>query len=216
MHRKIKWLKWFVLAFAMGFFLPRSYSGELFLADTSSYDSYESSDAALVAYHLNVNTIVNLFLENLFKSETIEVSYPPDDSKCGEMGSNLSTYCLAFLLNEEFVQYDIYLASHKNDLNVDERNEDEESDGGPLTIEEALDKATEQRRTFEDQAMLAEQAMDLTLAIYNQVQVIYPVHTELNTMIKNLENYRSNLAKIRDVVSGYPSKFNGASTVQCK
>ena len=99
---------------------------------------------------------------------------------------------------------------------MDEENEDEESDTGPLTISEALDKATEQRTTFEDQEVLAEQALDLTLAIYNQVQVVYPVHTELSILISNLENYRSNLAKIRDVIEFYPSKFNGASTAQCK
>ena len=216
MYYKVKWFKWFVLAFAMGFFLPKTYDGELFLASTSTYDQYETASAALVAYHLNANTIVNVFLENLFEAETIEVSYPPEDSVCGEIGSNLSTYCLAVLLNEELVQYQIYLTAHKDELNVDEANEDEESDTGPLTIREALDKATEQRTTFEDQEVLAEQALDLTLAIYNQVQVVYPVHTELNTLISNLENYRSNLAKIRDVIELYPSKFNGASTAQCK
>ena len=215
MHYKVKWFKWFVLAFAIGFFIPKN-SADLFLASTSTYDKYETAGDALLNYHIKVNDTVNIFLKNLFEAKTIEVSYPSEDNKCGEKGSNLSTYCLAVLLNEELIQYHIYLESHKDELNVDEANEDEESDTGPLTIREALDKATEQRTSFEDQEELAEQALDLTLAIYNQVQVVYPVHTELSILISNLENYRSNLAKIRDVIEFYPSKFNGASTAQCK
>lgn len=217
MHYSVKWL---LLAFVAGFILPRAY-GDFGLASStdasSDYDEYETVDEALKAYHLATNTITNYYLENLMNEDAAQngyVNFPPEDGTCEAMGSNVSTYCLAVILNDNLVEFEKYLLSHKNELDTSTSNTEDEA--APVTLDEALQQATEQRRTFEDQKEAAEDALDLTLAIYNQVQVVYPIHKELLTTISDLEDYRSNLAAIRDIIEKYPSKFNGASTAQCK
>lgn len=184
---------------------------------TPVYDSYETIDEAMQAYHITTNEIVNQYLERLLDPDNAQlgyVSYPPDDGECDATGTNVSTYCLAVVLNKNLEQYEIYLSKNKDKLNVS-RNSDG-SDAGTITIDDALQQATEQRRTVEDQMSVSEDALDLTLAIYNQVQIVYPVHSELVTMIGNLEDYRKNLASLRDIIDKYPSKFNNASTASCK
>jgi len=217
MHHSIKW---FVLAFAIGFLVPHSTGGFLLTDATevpSDYDEYATVDLAMQAYHIYNNYVVNWYLDSLLNPDQAQsgyVSYPPEDSECEAFGTNVSSYCLAVILNDNLKQYEIYLAKHKDELAA-QTNADG-TDSGTITLDEALKSATEQRRTFEDQAKVSEDALDLTLALYNQVQIVYPVHKELDTLRSNLEDYLKNLANLRDVIEKYPSKFNGASTAQCK
>lgn len=224
MHHQVKWIKWFALAFVAGFLLPRSY-GLLLSANSLDgiYDDYSNLEEVIKAYHLNANGIVDYYLERLLDPNQAEygyVSYPPDlpdedgapSPDCGE--TNVSTFCLAMALSDNLEEFEKYLQKHQNELDFGTATD---SDGNTLiTLEDALDMASSQRSTVDNQVQLAEETLDLTLAVYNQVQLVYPLHTEMMTLIENLDDYRSNLAEVRNLIEQYPSKFNGASTAQCK
>jgi predicted DNA-binding protein YlxM (UPF0122 family) len=118
------------------------------------------------------------------------------------------------VLNQNLGEFEKYLVSHKSEYNFSEY---EGEDGSSvISLEEAFEAASAQRSTVNDQIVSAENTLDLTLAIYNQVQIVYPVHAELVELIKNMEDYRTKLSKVRDILELYPSKFNGATTAQCK
>lgn len=224
MHTQIKWVKWFALAFVAGLLLPRSY-GPLLSANSLDgiYDDYTNLDEVIKAYHLNSNAIVNYYLERLLDPNQAEygyVSYPPDlpnedgapIPNCSE--NNVSTFCLAVALNENLEDFGKYLQKHQNDVDFGTA---EDGDASTLvTLNDALKMASSQRNTVDAQVQLSEETLDLTLAIYNQVQLVYPLHAEMLTLIENLDDYRSNLAELRNLIERYPSKFNGASTAQCK
>lgn len=207
-----------MLAFLGGFFLPASYGN--FLQASSLQDQetpYDSMvlDEAILSYHTGVNATVNEYLEHLLDANAAEygyVNYPPEDDLCTP--NNFSTYCLAVRLNQELLGFEIYLEKNKdkvNDLLEDERKEE-----GVVSLEDALEAATAQRTAINDQILLARDALDLSLAVYDQVQIVYPVHVQMNALIRNMEEYRDQLAAVRRVVELYPSKFNGASTIQCQ
>jgi len=214
MHKQIKWVKWFVLAFATGALFSYNYgpglSASIFGVDQSStYDGYDM-ETAIEKFHLSANDKVNEFLERLLDPTlTDNVVYPPNDSECTE--ENVSTYCLAVALNENLTQFEIYLQKNQNTFatSLTEGNEG-------ITLDDAFEIAASQRSTVDEQILLAEDTIDLTLAVYNQVQLVYPVHKEMLTLIQNLDDYRGNLADIRNVLELYPAKFNGVSTASCK
>ncbi|MEK9159992.1 MAG: hypothetical protein AAB383_04650 [Patescibacteria group bacterium] len=207
------WVKWFALAFVAGFLLPRTYgpslSASLLGPTSSTFDGMDMTDA-ITEYHLRANQTVDQFLDVLLDPDLSElvVSYPPDDSECT---GNVSTYCLAVSLNNNLEDFAIYLQKNQTSFS-DSLFEDDAA----LSLQDALDTAAHQRSTVDEQVALAEDSIDLTLAVYNQVQLVYPVHKEMLALIQNLDDYRGNLSKIRDVLEEYPSKFNGASTAQCK
>lgn len=213
MYKQIKWVKWFALAFVTGAMFSFNYgpnlSADITGADQSSvYDDYESMADAIRDFHISNNIIVNVFLEKLLDPTlTDQVVYPGDDAECTE---NVSTYCLAVMLNENLVQFEIYLQKNQNTF------KEGLFEDGVVTLDDAFTVAAAQRSTVDEQVLLAEETLDLTLAVYNQVQLVYPVHKEMLNLIQNLDDYRGNLADIRDVLEKYPSKFNGASTAQCK
>lgn len=216
MHSKMKWFKWFVLAFAAGFLLPHTY-GSLLLAsvlDTkSTYDGMTMTDA-IRTYHVANTVIVDeFFLRPLLDPDFATlgyVKYPDPETGCEK---NVSTYCLALALDENLVQFEIYLRKSQDALDFGTAEEGSEQ---PLSLNDALQEATSQRTVVDQQILLAEESIDLTLAVYNQVQLVYPVHSEMLKLIGNLDDYRGNLGEIRDIVEKYPSKFNGASTAQCQ
>lgn len=213
MYKQIKWLKWFALAFVTGALFSFNYgpnlSASITGADQSSiYDDYASMEEAIKAYHLANNVTVNEFLEKLLDPNlTDQVVYPGDDAECTD---NVSTYCLAVVLNTNLVQFEIYLQKNQNKFS------DTLFEDGVISLDDAFTVASSQRSTVDEQVLLSEQTLDLTLAVYNQVQLVYPVHKEMLNLIQNLDDYRGNLADIRNVLEKYPSKFNGASTAQCK
>lgn len=224
MHNKIKVLKWFVLAFVAGFLLPRSY-GPVLTADLlgyqkTQYDGLELEEA-IKAFHLANNEIVNSYLELLLDPDYASlgyVSYPPDledttQPLCDADQKNVSTFCLAVVLNTNLEEFNKYLVKEQDKL--DFTPEDEET-AAPRSLDDALEAASSQRTIVDNQILLAEDTLDLTLAVYNQVQIVYPIHEEMLDLIRNLDDYRGNLAEIRNIIELYPSKFNGASTAQCK
>lgn len=215
-----KYLRFFVLAFAFGLFVPHI-NPALFKADLTDNPYQEISDnstgedaleKALVAYHINTNKIVNDTLALLFDAtiDVSEISMPPSGSNCEE--ENVSTYCLAVKLNDNLVQFEEFVASKKS-VGFDSTSQEFTN---IETLNDAIKVAGQESIVLEDQLAIANDALDLTLAVYNQIQIVYPLHKELRKMLDNLMTYRSNLADIRNLVELFPSKFNGATTTQCK
>jgi hypothetical protein len=214
-----KYYKFFLAAFALGFIVPYSYgSSGLFKADAltenyyAEYSEKYSLEEAIVMYHMLVNTSVNAMLGMLLDDNAAAPGYvamPPSDEECSD--TNVSTYCLAVRLNKELADFEEFAGQKSTELDIS---------GGEYSssqaLEEALSSARTETNTLKDQMAIAADALDLTLAVYNQIQIVYPMHKELEDLIINLQDYNNNLAKIRGIVELYPSKFNGASTIQCK
>lgn len=208
----IQYGRWFILAFLLGVIWPYV-NPDFFKADaTNVYDSYDDLEDVLVAYHLRVNELTNTALEMLMNPDRIKlgyVEYPSDDAGC-DTGKNASTYCLAVAINEELTQFEESLISRANEYNL-------ETDFTEVTtLYTALNEATSQRDLIQEQIDTAEDALDLSLAVYNQIQIVYPLHIELTKFIENLEDYRDNLGDLRRTLSRYPSKFNGVTSMECK
>lgn len=196
----------FGLAFAGGMFLP-NLSGNLKASAIDYSDRKYSLEEAVIAFHTEMNGITNDFIKKLLSRSSPNVSYPDDDSKCAS--DNLSTYCLALKLNMELTTFEKEISGRKDDFK-------EASDSSTYTIEEATQHVAERRNFIEDEINTARETLDLTLATYNEIQNVYPVHRQLVGLIKNLETYRSNLADIRNEIAFYPAKFNDATTIECK
>lgn len=210
-----------MLAFVVGFLFPRTYGPLLtsnsFGVGDSIYDGLTLTEG-VKRFHLENNGIVNVFLEQLLDPDYATlgyVSYPPDLEGSTEPNceDNVSTFCLAVYLNYNLEEFEVFLQKNKDKLNFGTAEDDSSN---PITLEDAFEEASAQRSLVDTQTLLAEDTIDLTLAVYNQVQIVYPVHEEMLALIQNLDDYRGNLASVRDVIEKYPSKFNGASTAQCK
>lgn len=161
----------------------------------------------VIRFHLQVNEITNDFLEILTEEEEPNVNYPASEEECGE--TNVSTFCLASLLNEELTAFEIGLLVHKERFR-------EKEDIGTITLKDAIKQQQVRGSLIESEIVSAVKAVDLTLAVYNEAQLAYPIHREFVRLVSNLEDYRTNLAKIRDSIEIYPSKFNDVLTIQCK
>ncbi len=214
--------RFFLLAFVVGFLFPRLSAGTV-LSSSTDYDKYASMDTLdemIETFHVDMNTTTNEYIKALLASPDPKVLYPASDDGC--TSDNVSTYCLAYVLNEKLVAFETALLERKDDLeeldDLIEAEEGEDSSGVDQldTLSDAIQFANQQALVVDEQMQNAEDALDLTLAVYNQIQIVYPLHVELTDFRKNLEGFRDNLAAVRDAIEGYPSKFNGASTAQCK
>ncbi len=197
----------FTLAFVGGLFLPKIAPNSV-QASTFNYgDTDYSLEEAVIAFHTEMNKTTNTYLKKLVGSTSPNVEYVTDDANCGS--DNVSTYCLAVVLNAELTQFETEISSRKDSFK-------EASDQSTYTLDEAI-KNTADRRNFINQEIIdSRETLELTLATYNEVQNVYPMHKELVSLIKNLETYRSNLADVRSVIEYYPAKFNDATTIECK
>lgn len=206
--------RYFLLAFVLGFLIPRFELGGI-QASASDYDKYskiDSLDEMIETFHKDMNDTTNETIKALLASATPNVLYPASDEDCGT--DNLSTYCLGVRLNAKLLGFEQALLERKDTL---EELKNRVEDVNQLdTLTDAIQFANQQSAVVDEQMSNAEAALDLTLAVYNQIQIVWPLHKELETFRNNLEGFRDNLAKVRDVIEGYPNKFNGASTAQCK
>lgn len=210
--------RFFLLAFFLGFLMPRL-QGSALRADVTAYDSFESLDAMIVTYHEQANSITNKYIEKLLANPKPDVLYPSSTDGCRE--DNLSTYCLAYSLNEELVAFEQALLNRKDTLEdlgaqIEEAGGEDGESTDVFSLEDALSQSIQQNFVIEEQIKAAEDALDLSLAVYNQIQVVYPLHKEMENLHKNLENFNEALALLRSTIDLYPSRFNGATTAQCK
>lgn len=211
MHHKIKQnskvLILFAVTFLLAFFTPSLYADN---AKTSvlEYGSKSTSvEDDVVRFHLEVNKLTNDFLKKLIKEDKPNVDYPLADEECSK--DNVSTFCLASILNEELTSFEIGMLAQKKRFK-------DPSDTRNLSLDDAIKNQSDRSLLIDGEVQSAKKAIDLTLAVYNEAQLAYPVHKELTYMIKNIEEYRDNLSKVRDSVELFPGEFNDASTAQCK
>ena len=167
----------------------------------------KSIEDAIFLYHSNANKTLNEFLERITDEDEPNVELVAYDEDCDE--NNISTFCLAVKLNEDLLHLELYLLTQKDSI-------DSSLLESTTTLDEAITVSAQNQEMIEREVEYAKDTLDLVLAVYNQVEVVLPVHKEFVELIKNLEEYRSNLATIRSSIELYPSKFNGATTLQCK
>lgn len=208
----IQYGRFFLLAFVAGLVLPRVSPAYFQASVSNTYADYSLEDA-LVTYHLRMNELTNTYLERLLDPNAEKlgyVEYPSDASQCDE-GKNVSTYCLAVALNTELTQFEENMSTRAGTFDL------EGGDFNSVTsLQSALQQASSQEAVIQEQVSAAEDALDLNLAVYNQIQTVYPLHVELTKFIQNLEDYRDNLGKLRSSLSAYPALFNGATSTQCQ
>ncbi len=197
--------KWLILAaFVGGILLPKVLGSTL---QTNLFANLDTPEDAIVAYHLKANEITNQFLDGVMNSEDPDVSSVDSESDCGDQ--NFSTFCLAAKLNANLLEFEEAIAAKADDVSGF-------SNGGSADLSTVIKAANERQNLVDLEVGSARDTLDLTLAVYNQVQLVYPMHKELVNLTYSLEAFRDNLADLRSRISLYPSKFNDASTAKCQ
>jgi len=201
------------LSFLIGVLLPAAI-GPTIQADVSSDNVFvntETVEEVIIQYHLISNSYVNMYLELVTNEsyQDYEATAFVNDEDCSN--ANVTTYCLAVIMNDLLVDFEEKLRDMENSYDV--YSEDIEN---PTSVSEAVTQAIGQRGQINNEIEAARDTLDVTLSIYNQVQTVYPMHKEMADLIINLEEYRDNLAAVRSQVELYPSRFNNATSATCK
>jgi hypothetical protein len=201
------------ISFLIGVLLPAALGPSL-KADISSenyFQGVETVDEVVVQYHLISNVFVNMYLDLITDSDfqdATALAYV-DPLECSFF--NQSTYCLAVLMDDLLVDFEEKLRAMENDYDVSSAT------GADInSLSSAVTQALNDREKIDHEIQVARDTLDLTLAVYNQVQTVYPLHKELADLVGNMESYRDNLAAIRSQLELYPSKFNNATSATCK
>ena len=176
-------------------------------------NDFEGKDLenAIVYFHTQMNDKTNEFLEKLTSEDTPTVDYVLEDGECGT--NNVSTYCLAVKLDAILTDYETYLLAIADEIDFEEEDEGESVD---ISLEDALIASQNKQSIIDTELEAARYTLDLTLSVYNQIQLVYPVHQEFIHVIGGLADYNSNLADVRSQIEHFPSEFNDVTTVQCK
>lgn len=200
-----KYFYLFLASFIVGLSVP-SFLASNFLANAvnNPYSRSSSWEDSVVAYHVRANELTNQFLDQLFNSPDPDVSYPGGPEGCTR--SNLSTFCLGVKLSDELFLLERDLLERMDDLDIESLDR----------FDEAVARNASRESDIQSNIDTARDTLELTLAVYNQAQVTYPIHEDFQTLIKALQKYRDALAKVRDTIELYPSKFNDAVTPECK
>jgi hypothetical protein len=204
-----KYKKILALAFVLGFLLP-NVNGLGLQTSVTDYSKSESIDAAIITYHVEVNDITNEFIKTLITEKTPNVAHVLDSADC-ESG-NVSTYCLAVRLNDELLGLELYLTSRLGELAEVEEDEDEELND----LEKAIAAAASQDYKITTELVAAQDSLDVLLNVYNQIQLVYPLHREFGVLFTSLEGFNKALANVRNEVEVFPSTFNDVTMVKCQ
>jgi len=179
-------------------------------ATTESDSDYSRSQygnvyEAIVAYHKDINDIFNEYIEVVVSSEDPNTAY---DEDCPS--DNVSTYCLAKEVIPIYIAYLDALDEH-SEYPLDESAESE------ITNLSTITQVTSTRLAMiSAERESAYQIIDLALAAYNEFQIMYPIHTEYEHLIKDFEDYNEILGKWRTEIAEWPGDFIDVSTTDCK
>lgn len=201
--------KLFVITFAIGALLPSGFAGYV-QANTAGenifaqLDAKTSSQELFILFHEQANIIVNEKLALLNKGEGYTVDYvPAADCK----PNNVSTFCLGVELSLLLMDLESVMVEKRERIDTSEK---------ALTLEEGIEQYSKERAGVGEELELISESIELTLSVYNQAMTVYPMHVELVELINNLEEYRNQLAVLRGIAEGYPSKFHDATMIQCQ
>jgi len=76
------------------------------------------------------------------------------------------------------------------------------------------ESATQLNR-IETEVDVAERTLELSISAYNELHMAYPLHVKYRDLITQLEDYRDDLADLRDEVTLFPATFHDISTTSC-
>ncbi len=205
-------------AAVLGFFLPlmpANFGTAEILGAAEAAQVYEegSLEEAIVAYHVRMNQLTNDYLRVLLSPDldSAQLGLPADEASCE---GYVSTYCLAVQLSAELTAFESAMATRLDDF--DDLKSELQSTSTSVDLQTAIEAAAAQSSNLNEQLAYAQDTLDLTLAVYNQIQTIYPTHLEMQTFIENLSVFRDRLAQVRSSLEFYPSKFVGVSTARCQ
>jgi hypothetical protein len=157
-------------------------------------------------YHGRINELFNNKLKLLEKGDkgggTNKI---PEGDNCEE--NNYSTFCLALAAIKEYEQYEEVLLNRKTYIEVD-------PDTIPYLTEESL-KLIAQENRINNELVMAQRALDVSLATYNEIMTAYVMHKEYEKIIESLIKYKNKLLKLRKEIERFPSKFIDATTASC-
>lgn len=189
-------------------------------------DSYAGLDVAekFGEYHLRVNDITNehfreliTFFEDKTDMESIldettrsRLGSPQNlDSECStDEDMNFSSSCLAYKLNQEYLDLVESLQQDLERADVDTLRESADITAGISDIGITNQFAAEQLE-------LSSELQRQTVAFYQQTLLTFPLHIQYQITIDELNKFLSNVRQINRKISIYPSKFHNATTAQC-
>jgi len=176
--------------------------------ETNKYgrSNYGKLDDAVSAYHETLNTIFNKKLEIMVEADDPVTEPPSATEPCTE--TNVSTYCVAEAAISEYMKFMAGLSEHAL----------YSTDAGDksTSIGELTDSAASRSQIISMEKEYALKTIDTALAVYNEFQIMYPLHKEYQDLIKIFETYNTALADFRTELAAWPSEFIDASTTDCK
>lgn len=199
MHTKI----WLIISIIVFIFVNSA------LQASTTANPYDKDDLKLYdvkkLYHSKINDTFNTSLQLLEKGEKgTGTDKIPQGDNCEE--KNYSTFCVAMRVANEYELYETALKKRQKSLI---------SDGSITTIDEVAARLATQSNAIETEIISAQQALDTSLATYNDIALYYAMHLEYEKIIKSLTKYNVKLEEFRKEVEKYPSKFIDPTTPKC-
>lgn len=229
--RKIITNSFFVRVFGLGLGIGLGMAGMLFFLPghsiaTSQYDKpLQSLQDSIALYHKNINDLFNARMKLLVSGKgdnTIPYDYTnniPDATNgtdadgnahpCNDQ--NVTTFCLATAALDEFIDFQTVMKERALRF-WDESTVDDQTS---FTINDAMLTSALRSKAIADEVAAAKNALDRSLAAYNQLHVAYPLHQQYKQIIIDLTKYRDALSSVRNEIENYPSKLLDATTPSC-
>ena len=198
--------------------------GTMFTSIASAQTYSGSLPQQFAEYHLRINEITNIHfnalfehfdekndLQSLLNDETKAKITAPEvlEDSCPEGDDmNFSATCLAYKLDNEFR---VLVESIQGNL--------EKADAA--TIEEVrgiiggVSSIGLNNNFADEQIEIAANLQNQTIAFYRQTLFAYPLHTQYEITLEELNIFLSHLKDIENELANYPSKFHDATTTEC-
>ena len=173
-------------------------------------------------YHVRVNATVNTHIDSLityFESKEDlqlllneetrnKITPPEDDADCSVTGAdmNLSAECLRIKLESEL---ELLTPTLSEDLDALELG----TSGGEVS---QTSSNMESRQTFvNNQLALIREMQSATMSYYRQILFAYPLHTQYEITIIELEVFLDQLKAMKRQIISLPSEFQDVSKTEC-
>lgn len=129
----------------------------------------------------------------------------PDASQCDE--ENLSTYCISMGALNIYMDYVDILDALSSTL----ANETKQ-----VNLENVLFHTKERNEKIALEYDQARNAMESTIAAFNEYKLAYPMHVKYQKVIEELLKYKLLLKDLRIEVQEFPVRFIDATTSRCE
>lgn len=201
----------------------------------------DDADRLVYIYHKRMNAFFNEKIRLIVKQEKLEdmiklvsppameesPTSPPKRAPCGD--KNASTYCLSQKGTKEYFDFREALvtargeASAKAAENMARTNRSEGGAKSPLigaagdllAGSKSINAYAATLQKIDREIEIARQALDQSLATYNEFQTALPLHKKYVELLTILGKYRDKISKIRRNVDQYPDTFLNVTTTSC-